>query len=74
MYINELQINLKDNLSGALLKYVLSLDFVDVVIMGVDNEKQLKSNLNNINTALHLPLNDFNFSDSVLMPYNWPIN
>lgn len=71
--ITELQINLSDNLSGALLKYVLSLDFVDVVIMGVENEKQLKSNLININTAHHLPPNDFNFSDSVLMPSNWPI-
>lgn len=71
--INELQINLSDNLSGALLKYVLSLDFVDVVIMGVENEKQLKSNLININTAHHLPPNDFNFTDSVLMPSNWPI-
>lgn len=72
-YIIELQINLSDNLSGALLKYVLSLDFVDVVIMGVENEKQLKINLININTAHHLPLSDFNFSDSVLMPSNWPI-
>lgn len=71
--INELQINYKDNLSEVLLKYVLSLDFVDVVIMGVDNENQLKSNLININAAYHLPPNDFNFSDSVLMPSNWPI-
>ncbi|MNQ52928.1 2,5-diketo-D-gluconate reductase A [compost metagenome] len=69
----ELQVNFGVNLSGALLKYVLSLDFVDVVIMGVENEKQLKSNLININTAHHLPANDFNFSDSVLMPSNWPI-
>lgn len=73
-YIIELQINLSNNLSGALLKYVLSLDFVDVVIMGVENEKQLKSNLININTAYHLPSNDFNFSDSVLIPSNWPKN
>lgn len=71
-YIIELQINLSDNLSGALLKYVLSLDFVDVVIMGIENEKQLKSNLININAAHHLPPNDFNFSESILMPSNWP--
>ena len=70
--ITALQINLSDNLSGALLKYVLSLDFVDVVIMGVENEKQLKSNLININTAHHLPPNDFNYSESILMPSNWP--
>lgn len=70
--INELQINLSDNLSGALLKHVLSLDFVDVVIMGVENEKQLKTNLTNINASDYLPPNDFNFSELVLMPSNWP--
>jgi aryl-alcohol dehydrogenase-like predicted oxidoreductase len=70
--INELQINLSDNLSGALLKHVLSLDFIDVVIMGVENEKQLKSNLTNINASHYLPPNDFNFSELVLMPSNWP--
>jgi aryl-alcohol dehydrogenase-like predicted oxidoreductase len=70
--INELQINLSDNLPGTLLKHVLSLDFIDVVIMGVENEKQLKSNLTNINASHYLPPNDFNFSDSVLMPSKWP--
>lgn len=72
-YILELQINLSDNLSGALLKYVLSLEFVDVVIMGVENENQLKNNLSNINVAHYLSSKDFNFSNSVLMPSNWPI-
>lgn len=70
--INQLQINYKNNLSEVLLKYVLSLEFVDVVIMGVENEKQLKNNLTNINIAHHLSSKDFNFSDSVLMPSNWP--
>lgn len=70
--ITELQINYENNLTGALLKYVLALDFVDVVIMGVENEKQLKMNLININTAHHLSPKNFNFSDLVLMPSNWP--
>lgn len=72
-YLKELQINLSDNLSGALMKYVLSLEFIDVVIMGVENENQLRNNLSNINTAYHLSSQDFNFSNSILMPSNWPI-
>jgi hypothetical protein len=40
--------------------------------MGVENEKQLKMNLININTAHHLSPKNFNFSDLVLMPSNWP--
>ena len=70
--INQLQINYKNNLSEVLLKYVLSLEFVDVVIMGVENEKQLKNNLTNINTPHRLSSNDFNFSGAVLIPSNWP--
>ena len=70
--IAELQINFADNLSGVLLKYVLSLGFVDVVIVGVENEEQLKNNLRKINATHHLPPKDFNFSDLVLMPSNWP--
>ena len=62
-----------NNLSGALLKYVLSLEFVDVVIMGVENENQLKNNLSSIKAAHHLSSKDFNFSNLVLMPSNWPI-
>jgi aryl-alcohol dehydrogenase-like predicted oxidoreductase len=70
--INELQINLSDNLSGALLKHVLSLDFIDVVIMGVENVIQLKINLKDIDSAEVLTSKEFNFSQSILMPSNWP--
>lgn len=70
--IRDLQINFKDNLSGALLRYVLSLDFIDVVIMGVENENQLKINLNSIDTAQILLPEEFRFSKSVVMPSNWP--
>jgi aryl-alcohol dehydrogenase-like predicted oxidoreductase len=70
--INDLQINFNDNLPGTLLKYVLSLDFIDVVIMGVENENQLKYNLTNINTAMILTPEVFNFSKSIVIPSNWP--
>lgn len=70
--ISELQVNFDNTLSGALLKYVLSLNFVDVVIMGVENEKQLKNNLITINCAPLLETKNFNFSESVISPINWP--
>ena len=70
--ISELQINFDNSLSGVLLKYVLSLNFVDVVIMGVENEKQLKNNLITMNSAPLLETKNFNFSESVISPINWP--
>lgn len=70
--IAELQTSFGNNLSGVLLKYVLSLDFIDVVIMGVNNEKQLCNNLKSMKTTQDLPYVNFNFSDSILMPSNWP--
>jgi aryl-alcohol dehydrogenase-like predicted oxidoreductase len=69
--IRALQQQFKENLSGALLNYVLSLDFVDVVIIGVENETQLRMNLNAINDNAELALHNFNFSESLLMPSNW---
>tara|TARA_R110000868_G_scaffold118059_2_gene313291 strand:- start:20746 stop:21585 length:840 start_codon:yes stop_codon:yes gene_type:complete len=70
--IRELQINFYNNLSSVLLKHVLSLDFVDVVIMGVENQKQLENNIVNINSAPILESKEFNFSESFIMPVNWP--
>lgn len=70
--IIELQVNFGDNLSSVLLKYILSLDFIDVVIMGVENVIQLENNLKNINSAQMLIAKEFNFSQSILMPSNWP--
>lgn len=69
---NELQANFGENLSSVLLKHVLSLDFIDVVIMGVENVIQIKNNLKNINSAQVLIAKEFNFSQSILMPSNWP--
>ncbi|QSB27952.1 aldo/keto reductase [Flavobacterium sp. CLA17] len=78
-FFNELKeniIELKDNfgeiLSAVLLKYILSLDFIDIVIMGVENVGQLANNLRDIHNAEILTPREFNFSDSVLIPSNWP--
>lgn len=70
--IVELKINFGDQLSAVLLKYALSADFIDVVIMGVENVFQLEKNLTDINIDTILTSKEFNFSDSVLMPSNWP--
>jgi aryl-alcohol dehydrogenase-like predicted oxidoreductase len=70
--IAELQSSFGNNLSGVLLKYVLALDYIDVVIMGVNNKKQLRNNLTSMNTTQDIPYVNFNFSDSILMPSNWP--
>ncbi|WP_343695606.1 aldo/keto reductase [Flavobacterium sp.] len=70
--IKSLQLDLGQDLSKSLLKYVLSLDFIDTVIMGVNDEKQLKDNLKNIDLSRNLPDQDFDFTDQILMPSNWP--
>lgn len=70
--IADLKINFGDQLSAVLLKYALSADFIDVVIMGVENVFQLEKNLTDIKTDAILTAKEFNFSDSVLMPSNWP--
>jgi len=70
--IEGLQIKYDTMLPGVLLKHVLSLSFIDVVIMGVENEKQLINNLININSAPLLESNNFNYSESVISPINWP--
>lgn len=70
--ISALQQDYTENLSGVLLKYVLSQDFIDVVIMGIENESQLKTNLNSINSAETLLAKDFNFAETLIMPSNWP--
>jgi len=70
--IKMLQQQFQQDLSGALLNYVMDLDFVDVVIVGVENASQLQMNLNAINNKTDLVAKKFNFPESVLMPSNWP--
>jgi aryl-alcohol dehydrogenase-like predicted oxidoreductase len=70
--IKSLQDDCNELLSGALLKYVLDLPFIDKVIIGIENSNQLQSNLNNIEIASSLEERYFNISESILMPSNWP--
>lgn len=72
--IKKLQNNYKEELEGVLLSYVLQQEFIDVVIMGVENEGQLKKNINFINYASQLESLKVTFSEQVVMPMNWPNN
>lgn len=78
-FFDELKPNLQylhktyDNkLEGALLNYVLQQDFIDVVIMGVENEAQLKANLESIAVAPKLEPLTVSFSEKLVMPMHWP--
>ncbi|QED36514.1 aldo/keto reductase [Antarcticibacterium arcticum] len=72
-HINFLQSTYGNNLQTALLEFVLRQDFIDKVIIGVENVKQLEKN---INSSLKIePLNDSPyFPENILMPVNWPKN
>ncbi|WP_417444252.1 aldo/keto reductase [Joostella sp.] len=70
--LQELQDNYKERLPSILLKYALSMKFIDVVIMGVEDEFQLKNNLENI--GLVELINNYKEcqSELILNPSNWP--
>ena len=63
-----------DELAGFLLKDVLKKQFIDKVIIGVNNLVQLSSILDNLNTTSEdinsIPLID----ETILNPSQWPKN
>lgn len=61
-----------DNLAGSLLKFSLRKDYIDKVILGVETKNQLEENLDSLNICKALPDKQYNISDSILMPSNWP--
>lgn len=70
--IGEAQKSYGDSLPAVLLKYVLSRDFIDRVIMGVETEQQLVTNLESINEAETIQDIHHNISASILNPSCWP--
>ena len=70
--ISTLQLMYRDALPKVLLKYVLSMDFVDCIIMGVENLAQLRINLAEIGDIEQLSKFNGKISDSILMPTDWP--
>jgi aryl-alcohol dehydrogenase-like predicted oxidoreductase len=70
-FIKSLQDSTK-YLSGSLLKYVLEKQFIDKVIIGVDNAQYLTYNLDTLHLAEDLPSFEHNLSDKFLNPSSWP--
>lgn len=78
-FFDELKPNLQylhktynNKLEGALLSYVLKQDFIDVVIMGVENAAQLEVNLKSIAVAPELEPLAVSFPEKLVMPMHWP--
>jgi aryl-alcohol dehydrogenase-like predicted oxidoreductase len=61
-----------ESVSGSLLKYVLEKPFIDKVIIGVEDARQLQQNLDAIDSGSALPIIDVEISENILMPANWP--
>jgi len=77
-FFNPLKNDLKhisnfDNKAGSLLKYVISKDFIDKVVIGVNNLSQLEQNINQMQTAQILdPIVSGNTLNECLNPSKWP--
>lgn len=61
-------------LNGALLKFVLKKPYIDKVIIGVENEKQLVQNIQNLEKASALPELKLKISENIVNPSKWPKN
>lgn len=67
-----LQTTFENNLSASLLNYVLKQPFVDKVILGVENAKQLAENIKGLSSASDLKERSAQFSNELIMPMHWP--
>tara|TARA_Y100001958_G_scaffold159984_1_gene164882 strand:+ start:1903 stop:2736 length:834 start_codon:yes stop_codon:yes gene_type:complete len=68
------QISRLKNKAGSLLKFVTSKNFIDKVVVGSNNLKQLKNNIIKIENAQNLkPIINSNFPSKCLIPSKWPI-
>jgi aryl-alcohol dehydrogenase-like predicted oxidoreductase len=68
----DLQNKHNNQLNGVLMKHVLENEFIDKVILGTENLNQLKNNINALESAPNIDHFNFHFSDSILVPSNWP--
>lgn len=61
-----------ENINGALLNFVIQKPFIDKVIIGIENRKQLKDNVLKAENAYSLPFLEEKISDNILIPSRWP--
>jgi len=71
--LKKLQHQFKSKLPGALLKYVLSNELIDKVVIGVQNLQQLQDNLKQLETATLPKPFDGHLPDSILQPSQWVV-
>lgn len=72
--INEYQIAYGKNLANYLLKYCLNMEFVDKVVIGINNASQLKKNITGLNCSFEngKVKEPFMISENILNPARWP--
>ncbi|WPY99710.1 aldo/keto reductase [Christiangramia sp. OXR-203] len=68
------QLQKKEFLNGALLKFAVQQPFIDRVIIGVETNKQLVENLTNLELASILPELQYKINENILIPSRWPKN
>lgn len=71
--ITALQVQ-EELLPAALLHFVLTKDFIDIVVVGVNDTTQLEVNLQHIGEYFDLPVLKQKISDDILVPTRWPQN
>ena len=59
-------------IEGSLLSFCINQDFIDRVVLGVNNQEQLLKNVNSISEAKPLPELNINIPHEILMPSMWP--
>jgi aryl-alcohol dehydrogenase-like predicted oxidoreductase len=47
-------------------------DFIDVVIIGVNNSKQLKQNITALKNTKEYHFNSYQFDEHLITPSEWP--
>jgi aryl-alcohol dehydrogenase-like predicted oxidoreductase len=70
--IKNLQTQHKSNLAGSLLKFTLCNQFIDRVVLGVENLKQLKENLSQIQNSETPQLVIQDVDEKIISPSLWP--
>ena len=62
-----------EDLSCQLFQFVLNREFIDRVVIGVNDSDQLYQNINCVSKSLEfLPVLNERISDNILSPVNWP--
>jgi len=70
--LSQLQNTYGANLSGVLLNHVLQKEFIDVVILGIENVNQLRENIEKIENSTAVNMEIPYLEEEIVMPSLWP--